>query len=309
MPDEIFSKPRPVVHRGGSGRTILFTAFLAFLAGAVLVGWLVWDGKLQLDMGKPAPVVSGAQTVANLPSAVPQAQPSSEPSVAQPAAAAVIAQGAEDQRLAALEARLAQLDLRAAAASGNAARAEGLLIAFAARRTIERGAPLGYLDDQLRLRFMAAQPQAVETVLAAARQPVTLDQLAAQLDVMSNDLAATPIDESGWARLRREVSGLFVIRRDDAPSTTPLDRLDRAKLMLRAGRIDEAIGEISRLPGAASASEWIVTARRHGEALKALDLIEKAAMLEPRELRDSSGFRVEQTSPLSQTTAEPVGSY
>lgn len=308
MPDEIFSKPRPVVHRGGSGRTILFTALLAFLAGAALIGWLVWDGKLQLDMGKSAPAVSVTSSQPSA-SALVSTQPTAEPSVAQPAAAAVIAQGAEDQRLAALEARLAQLDLRAAAASGNAARAEGLLIAFAARRTIERGAPLGYLDDQLRLRFMAAQPQAVETVLAAARQPVTLDQLAAQLDVMSNDLAATPIDESGWARLRREVSGLFVIRRDDAPSTTPLDRLDRAKLMLRAGRIDDAIGEISRLPGAVSASEWIVTARRHGEALKALDLIEKAAMLEPRELRDNSGTRVEQTSPLSQTTAEPVGSY
>lgn len=305
MPDEIFSKPRPIAYRGGSGRTILITAFLAFLGGAALVGWLVWDGRLQLDMGKPVPAVSA---ISSQPStaALVSAQPAAEPAAAPPAAV-VIEQGAQDQRLAALEARLAQLDLRAAAASGNAARAEGLLIAFAARRTIERGAPLGYLDDQLRLRFMAAQPQAVETILAAARQPVTLDQLASQLDVMSNDLAAMPVNESGWARLRREVSGLFVIRRDDAPSTTPLDRLDRAKLMLRAGRIDEAIGEVSHLPGAASASTWIVTARRHGEALKALDLIEKAAMLEPRELRDGSGSRVEQASPLAQagTTQNP----
>ena len=46
------------------------------------------------------------------------------------------------------------------AASGNAARAEGLLIAFSARRTLERGNDLGYLGDQLRLRFGDAEANA-----------------------------------------------------------------------------------------------------------------------------------------------------
>src|SRR5690606_34403984 len=73
-------------------------------------------------------------------------------------------QGGLDQRIAAMEQRLARLDLQAAAAEGNAARAEGLLIAFAARRSIERGAQLGYLADQLQLRFGNAQPVAVRTV-------------------------------------------------------------------------------------------------------------------------------------------------
>ena len=47
-------------------------------------------------------------------------------------------QGGIDQRLAAAEQRLARLDLQAQAAAGNAARAEGLLIAFATRRRLFR---------------------------------------------------------------------------------------------------------------------------------------------------------------------------
>jgi hypothetical protein len=54
-------------------------------------------------------------------------------------------QGAMETRVQQLEDKLNRLDLEAAAASGNAVRAEALLVAFAARRVVERGAPLGYL--------------------------------------------------------------------------------------------------------------------------------------------------------------------
>ena len=46
------------------------------------------------------------------------------------------------------------------------------LVAFAARRTIERGQSLGYLETQLRVRFGSTQQAAVDRVIAAAQKPV-----------------------------------------------------------------------------------------------------------------------------------------
>ena len=45
----------------------------------------------------------------------------------------------------------------------------GLLLTYAVRRTLDNGAPLGYLAEQLRLRFGATQPQAVRAVISAAK--------------------------------------------------------------------------------------------------------------------------------------------
>src|SRR3546814_12596719 len=75
--------------------------------------------------------------------------------------------------------------LQAASASGNATRAEGLLIAFAARRALDRGLSLGYLEAQLRLRFGDDQPNAVKTIIDTARDPITLEQLRSKLDPMA----------------------------------------------------------------------------------------------------------------------------
>src|SRR3546814_16914803 len=75
--------------------------------------------------------------------------------------------------------------LQAASASGNATRAEGLLIAFAARRALDRGLSLGYLEAQLRLRFGDDQPTAVKTIIDTARAPITLDQLRRELHALA----------------------------------------------------------------------------------------------------------------------------
>src|SRR3546814_8195783 len=80
-------------------------------------------------------------------------------------------------RVSELEDRIPRINVQAQAASGNAARAEGLLIAFAARRALDTGGPLGYIEGQLRLRFGRAQPRAVATIINAAREPVTLQDL------------------------------------------------------------------------------------------------------------------------------------
>lgn len=291
MSDELYPRSRSHSARGGiSTRAALITTLLAFAGGASLVGWLVWDGRISVsrDVSAPSSVV-GTSTVAKLPS----------PGNFSPSTQAAEAAGAYEQRIAAMEQRLARLDLQAAAAEGNTARAEGLLVAFAARRALERGAPLGYLEDQLKLRFGDAQPNAVRTVIDTAKQPVTLDQLSMQLAGLGDQLAAAPRNESGWDRVKRELSGLFVIRHESSPSTQPLDRLERAKLLLRTCQVDEAANEIERMPGAAAAGQWVAAARRYAATQRALDLIETAALLDTEKLKSGSGQAVTQPSPLA----------
>src|SRR3546814_16221232 len=58
---------------------------------------------------------------------------------------------------------------------------------------------------------------------------------------------------------------------------------DRARRYLSAGQADQAIAEIEAMPGAEVAGEWLMDARRYHEARRALDLIETAAILEPRD--------------------------
>jgi hypothetical protein len=211
--------------------------------------------------------------------------------------------GAVETRLALLEDRLSRIDGEANAASGNAARAEALLIAFAARRRVEQGQPLGYIAQQLKLRFAGAQPKAVETIVGAAQMPVTLDELHAQLDAAGPALAGAPREESTWARMRREITGLFVVRRAPVSSATPRDRLAQARVLLASGKIAEAIVEVERLPGAADAQGWIEAAHHYEDVQRALDLIETTAMLEPRNLHDDAGKPVEQPSPLAPPVA------
>ena len=208
-------------------------------------------------------------------------------------------QGGLDQRLAAMEQRLARLDLQSQAAAGNAARAEALLVIFATRRSIERGVPLGYLADQLRLRFGDAQPNAVQTVIDVSRDPVTLDRLLARLDGLAPRLGDAPPDEGALSWLSRELSELFVVRRENSPSPAAARRLERARLFLESGRAGAAAAEIGNLPNAAAASDWIADAERYATAQRALELLETTAILEPRSLRDGAGRSVEQPSPVA----------
>lgn len=206
-------------------------------------------------------------------------------------------QGGLDARLAAMEQRLTRLDLQAQAAAGNAARAEGLLIAFATRRAIERGDPLGYLADQLRVRFGDARPNAVRTIIQASQDPVTVDELLARLDALAPELADAPADEGFFSRVGRELSAAFVVRREDTPAPATERRLERARLFLQSGRPEDALTEVRNLPNAAAAREWIVDAERYAGAHAALELLETAAVLDSRELRDGAGDRVEATTP------------
>jgi hypothetical protein len=202
-----------------------------------------------------------------------------------------------------MEQRLSKLDMQLQAASGNAARTEGLLVAFAARRAIERGAPLGYLSDQLQLRFGESHPDSVRTIVEFSHDPVTLDQLVARLQHMAPNLVKAPKGEGALTWLGREISGLFVIRRESTPSPEPQKRLERAQLFLDTGRIEPAIAEVRETPNAREAADWIADAQRYAAARDALDLLEATAILDTRELRDSKGRRVVQPSPASGPTA------
>ena len=302
MPDESLNPARPQPASSGRGRAIFVTILLMLALAAGLVVWLAYEGKVRFGPDRLGDAL--ATTAPPLAAPLPGAAPSQ---AALPPAVEAAASGF-DQRLAALEQRLTRLDLQAEAASGNAARAEGLLIAFAARRAIERGAPLGYLEEQLKLRFAEAQPSAVDLVITAAKRPVTIEQLAGGLEAIGAKLINAPAEESGWGRIKREVSDLFVIRRDGASATLPTERFDRAGLLLRNGQVDQALAEVERLPGAASAPGWIADARRYASALRALDLIETTAILEPRNLKDGSGQKIEQPSPLAEPMVRgPVG--
>ncbi|MCH2487070.1 MAG: hypothetical protein MK010_04920, partial [Erythrobacter sp.] len=138
-------------------RPVLIALTASFLLGGAVIGYGTYR---YLDMRDAADAEAAPSEAAMLaegtePIAATVASPTPTPrasatNAARQAAAVervVDQQGGIDQRLAAAEQRLARLDLQAQATAGNTARAEGLLIAFATRRAIEKGAELGFLAD------------------------------------------------------------------------------------------------------------------------------------------------------------------
>ncbi|MCZ8136082.1 MAG: hypothetical protein O9266_07245 [Porphyrobacter sp.] len=287
-----------------SGRGILLAAIAAFIAGGALVGWVVWYNLQPEGSGAPR---SGVAVVADAgktpgaglsPSPSPLAQAIENAKTEEAVERVAEQQGGLDQRLAAAEQRLTQLDLQAQAAAGNAARAESLLIAFATRRAVERGAELGYLADQLRLRFGDQWPNAVSTIITFSRDPVRLDGLVARLEGLGPQLREGSEGPS-WGAFKREISQLFVFRRESTPSPQPERRLERARWALEQGRYQNAIDEVKGMPGASKAAAWIEDAERYKKAMEALEVIETAAVLDQRGLRDGAGNPVRSlNSPL-----------
>lgn len=308
--EEGLTFPKQEIRSRGVGlRALVAAVIAAFALGGVIAFMLLRDGgegtgelfRLRNDV----PVATAPLSAGGAATTAPVAT-ASEPAaiVAQEAREAVerVEQveeqaGGIDQRVAAMEQRLTRLDLQSQAAAGNAARAEGMLVAFASRRAIERGQALGFLEDQLRLRFGDARPNAVQTVIAASQDPVTLSQLLVRLDGIANELTDVPESAGLWSRLGHEFSQLFAIRTANTPSPVAERRLERARAGLETGQLERAIAEVRAMPNAAAAEGWLVDAERYAAAQRALEVLETAAVLEPRELRDASGERVSQPSP------------
>lgn len=169
------------------------------------------------------------------------------------------------------------------AISTDAIRGEGLLLVFAVRRTLDNGTRLGYLAEQLRLRFGATQPQAVATVISAAQTPVTRENLQSELRGLAPILLTGHRDTSLWVTVRRELSQLFVLRRDavGGADVSPTLRLVRAQALIEGGKLTAAMQEVAAMPGASAAQSWMARARRYTEARAALDRLEQMALMRP----------------------------
>lgn len=298
--DSTYPPRRPATSRG---RFIFIVAAAAFLLGALVVGYGMYKfGQLSSPTDEAETASVATVDVAPMPSAAPPVLPTVVPEDETPVQTVervVEQQGGLDQRLAAAEQRIARLDLQAQAAAGNAARAEGLLIAFAVRRTLERGEDLGLLKQQVQLRFTDAQPRAVEAVIALAEDRVTLERLVTRLNRLEQTLEQQEQDEP-LTRIQRELGQLFVFRRADSDSPRPERRLERARLRLGNGDVERAIQEVEQLPAADEpvVVQWLEDAARFYRAQQALDVLETTALLEPNRLRDATGDRVSQPSPV-----------
>lgn len=257
--------------RSGRGRLVLgLLLVLAALGGAAWYGWQSGWLKVSIanDIVTPLPSASAAL-----------AQPAEVTSANLAATDAALTAAAA--KVSALEQRLAELNQQAQSAAGQAGHAEALLVAFAARRVIERGQPLGYLETQLRVRFGNSQPVAVDRVIAAAQKPVTLAMLGESFEKLSPQLIGGAKGEGTWDWLTRQAGELFVIRHIDLPSPTPESRAVRVREALAGGRIDLAITEVERMPGKEVATEWLAHARDFVMTERALDQLETASLAFP----------------------------
>ena len=133
----------------------------------------------------------------------------------------------------------------------------------------------------LRERFGGGDALAVAQIIAASQRPVTLAQLQDGLQALRPALVAPGPDQGVWQSFRHELTNLFVVRRADEPSNIPADRLSRAEHALEQGQVDTAAAEVARMPGQASAANWLAQARRYVTGRNALDRIETAALLKP----------------------------
>jgi hypothetical protein len=253
---------------------------IAFVAGIALMAWLLtrWTAAAAFLGIAPAPAPEAA---APLPAVTVERGPPTE-FAPQPSGERLVLDPETTRRVNRLEERLAQIDVQSRVAVGNADRAEGLLVAFAARRAIDRGVALGYIETLLRERFAQTEPQAVAAVLTGARQPVTLQSLQKEFQEVAPHLTGGGADQGWWEAFRSELSAIITIRREGTTSTQPDERLRRATRSLEMGQVEVALLEVLRLPGHERAEKWIANARRHIVTHRALDRLETAALLEPR---------------------------
>ena len=298
--------------RGPRLGVIIALIGLAFIAGLVAMGYafktVPWLGA-QTAALTGSGVKSSAATTGNAD--YTPAQPlNANGETSAPAAidTAVLAtrEATLAGQLSVLETRTAAVSADANSAAAQATRAEGLMVAFAARRAIDRGVGLGYIEEQLRLRFGKAQPRATAAVIQAAHQPVTIEDLRQGLDTIAPDITSTNgVAEGGWLKtVRREFNNLIVLREESMASPMPADRLARARRLLEAGQVEAARAEVARLPGAGQAGNWMAAARRYIIARQALDILENTALMGQAGQPQPSPIIV--TTPIVPPTTEQV---
>ena len=268
-----YGAPRTGTRR--SRMSMLILPLIAFLLGLAAMGWLLANWQAAARYVGVAPQTVVQRPPAPTPAPAAEARPVETPQT-------FLIDPELQRRVAQLEQRLVEIDDHSRAAAGNADRAEGLLVAFAARRALDRGVALGYIEALLTRRFGDSQRQSVATIITASRQPVTLQDLQEGLQEVGPDLTGGSPRQGWWSALKTEFSDLVTVRKEGFPSTLPEERLRRAQRRLEAGQVDVALAEVLRLPGRDNAADWIAAARRYAAARRALDTIETAALLAPR---------------------------
>lgn len=190
-----------------------------------------------------------------------------------------VATPAETGRIAALENRISQVENATHRAEGSAGRADALVIVFAARRAIDRGVALGYLENLLVDRFGPQHQAAVATIITASHQPVRLNELIDEYQSLGPQLRRGGTQDNWWTDFKREMGSLVEVHRSIRPAVNVDARYNRALQHLTAGDVDQALAETMRLPGASNAGDWPTRARRYIAAHRALDEVESAALL------------------------------
>jgi len=247
---------------GWGARLLLVIALL--VAGAAAAAWALasYDQAARFLGVAPAPAARPAPRQLVAPSAaipVPQA---------------------DAGRIAELEQRLARVETAAQKVEGSAGRADALLVAFAARRAVDRGVALGYLEPLILDRFGSTHARAVGTIITGSHSPVSLNDLVAEYRQLGPALRSSAPQEGWWTQFKRELGSLIQVRHADRASTQPDARYLRALSQLEDGEVDSALAETMRLPGAPGAQAWVRKARQYVAVHRALDEIESAALLE-----------------------------
>lgn len=252
----------------------LLIALVLVIAGAAAATWgLAHYQPAARFLGvAPAqqPVMLTPRPVATNPEGA--AGPQSPPAVDEPV---------QDQKIESLESRVSSVESATARAEGSAGRADALVIAFAARRAIDRGVALGYLENLLMQRFGPGHQHAVATIVTASHQPVRLEDLIAEYETLGPELRRGGPEDSWWTNFRRELGEMVEIHSASKPAASLEARYKRASQHLDGGDVDQALAETMRLPGASRAENWIGKARRYIAAHRALDEIESAALMPP----------------------------
>lgn len=255
-----------VSNRAGMGwGTRLLLSFALILAGAAGAAWALarYDGAARFLGVAPKPIP------ANVAPRVVSQQPAATPTE----------RSADSGEIANLESRLSRVESSAERVEGSAGRADALLVAFAARRAIDRGVALGYLEPLLLDRFGQSHPRAVATIITGSHSPVRLNDLVGEYRDLGATLRAGGPDEGAWTQFKREIGSVIQIRKSDRPSTQPDARYARALATLEDGEVDKALVETMRLPGAGNAQPWVRKARQYVIVHRALDEIESGALL------------------------------
>jgi len=247
----------------------LLIGFVLLLAGAAAAVW-------GLAHYQPA-----ARFLGIVPAAPPSAAPKPVAIMAAPPSQAATAPqtAPENVRIAQLENRVARVENATQRAEGFAGRADALVVAFAARRAVDRGVALGYLESLLVDRFGSQHQQAVATIITASHQPVRLNDLISEYETLGPELRRGGPQDNWWSNFRRELGSLIELHRADRPAVNAEARYRRALQRLSSGDADQALAETMRLPGAGNAGDWVAKARRYVAAHRALDEVESAALL------------------------------